>query len=98
MRKISRSLISCLFIAVLCFAPFFSGCEALGNFIDQLKSGYSVYFTDSAITLEKGEQRTFSYKDLKFEDIDGRFDNSRLGRKDHNGEKRRQYKSDADDE
>ena len=76
MRKISRSLISCLFIAVLCFVPFFSGCEALGNFIDQLKSGYSVYFTDSAITLEKGEQRTFSYKDLKFEDIDGRFEPS----------------------
>ncbi len=76
MRKISRRLISCLFIAVLCLAPLFSGCEALSGFIDQLKSGYSVYFTDSAITLEKGEQRTFSYKDLKFEDLDGRVDPS----------------------
>lgn len=76
MRKNSRRLISCLLIAVLCLAPFFSGCEALSGFIDQLKSGYSVYFTDSAITLEKGEQRTFSYKDLKFEDLDGRVDPS----------------------
>ncbi|MGN1093553.1 MAG: hypothetical protein ACI4SC_01060, partial [Candidatus Neoclostridium sp.] len=77
-KTIKRSLISCLFAALTAFAAFFAGCGSLTGFLDNLKSGYSVYFVDSAITLEKGEQRTFSYEDLKFADLSESVDPSAI--------------------
>ena len=77
-KTIKSSLISCLFVTLVVFSAFFVGCGSLTDFLDNLKSGYSVYFVDSTITLEKGEQRTFSYKDLKFADLSESVDPSTI--------------------
>ena len=51
-KTIKSSLISCLFVTLVVFSAFFVGCGSLTDFLDNLKSGYSVYFVDSTITLE----------------------------------------------
>lgn len=62
-----------LFSAVLFIGSGCSGCRFIDNFLNMLNSGYSVYFYNSEITLEKGEKILIGSEDLIFEDLaDGR--------------------------
>ena len=58
--------------------PFF-GCDSLGSLIGDLKSGYSVYFDTSTLTIEKGETRTFTHEDLRFADLSENVSPSEIG-------------------
>ena len=69
MKKFARkTFITLILSAALCFAGF-SGCAFIDNFFNTLTSGYSVYFTNSDICLDKGETLKIGYDDLMFVDL-----------------------------
>lgn len=69
MKKFARkTLITLILSAALCFAGC-SGCAFIDNFFNTLTSGYSVYFTNSDICLDKGETLKIGYDDLMFVDL-----------------------------
>ena len=59
---------------LICTAALFctacSGCSFIGDFIQSLRSGYSVYFRNSDITMQRGDVIKIDYDDIMFVDLD----------------------------
>ena len=68
---------------LICTAALFctacSGCSFIGDFIQSLRSGYSVYFRNSDITMQRGDVIKIDYDDIMFVDLDEGVDVSEIG-------------------